>query len=97
MILLMLKQNDVKGEIASITNLATDTVLNAKINEVKSKIPNITYLATIAAFPTMENKILNVSNFVEKVTITQRLVMLKMKLLLIMIIINILLVRNILS
>ena len=93
----MLKQNDVKGEIASITNLATAAVLNAKINEVKSKIPNITYLATITAFPTMENKILNVSNFVEKVTITQRLVMLKMKLLLIMIIINILLVRNILS
>ena len=32
MILLMLKQNDVKGEIASVTNLATATFLNAKIN-----------------------------------------------------------------
>ena len=97
MILLMLKENDVKGEKASITNLATATIPNAKINEVKSKIPNITNLATIIALPAMENKIFNVSNFVKKVTITQKLVMLKMKLLLIMIMINILLGKNIIS
>ena len=33
-----------------ITNLATNTTLNAKINEVKNEIPNITNLAATAAF-----------------------------------------------
>ena len=32
-----------------ITNLATNTTLNAKINEVKKEISSITNLATIAA------------------------------------------------
>ena len=31
--------NEVKGEIRSITNLATTTAVNAKINEVKEEIP----------------------------------------------------------
>ena len=35
----------IKGEIPSITNLATTAALHAKINEVKSKIPSITNLA----------------------------------------------------
>ena len=32
-----------------ITNLATNTTLNAKINEVKSKTPNIAGLVTTTA------------------------------------------------
>ena len=32
----MLKKNEVKNEIPSITNLATTAALNAKINEVKN-------------------------------------------------------------
>ena len=42
-------QNEVKGGIPSITNLATTAALNGKINEVKGKIPNITNLASTNA------------------------------------------------
>ena len=37
---------NIENKIPDITNLATNTTLNAKINEVK-KIPSITNLATI--------------------------------------------------
>ena len=77
------KINEVKGEIPSITNLANNASLNAKINEVKGKIPNITNLATTTAPTAVKNKIPNVSNLVKKLTITQKLVKLKIKLLLI--------------
>ena len=56
----------VKGEIPSITNLATTAALNAKINEDKGKIPNITNLASTTALTAVENKIPNVSNSVKK-------------------------------
>ena len=46
----------------SITNLATNTSLNAKINEFKGEMPNITNLATTS----VEIKIPNVSNLVKK-------------------------------
>ena len=55
-----------KKEIPSITNLATNATLNAKINEVKNKIPNITILATTIILTFVENKIPNVSNLVKK-------------------------------
>ena len=56
------KINDVKGEISSITNLATNPSISAKINEFKGEIPNI----TTTAVTTVENKIPNVSNLVKK-------------------------------
>ena len=56
----------VRGEIPSITNLATTAVLNAKINEVKGEIPYITNLATATALTAVKNKIPNVSNLVKK-------------------------------
>ena len=46
-----------KIKMPEITNLATNTTLNAKVNEVKNKIPNITNLATTTALTTGENKI----------------------------------------
>ena len=51
--------NEVKKEISSITNLATNTTLNAKMNEVKKEIPNITNIATTTttALTAVENKI----------------------------------------
>ena len=49
-----------------ITNLATNTNLNAKINNIKKETPSITNLATTAAFTTFENKIPNVSDLVQK-------------------------------
>ena len=60
------KGSEVKGEIPSITNLATTAELNAKINEVKGKIPNITNLTTNTALTAVENKKPNVSNLEEK-------------------------------
>ena len=79
----------------NFTNLATTAGPNAKINEVKNKIPNISSLATTTALT--ENKIPNVSNLVKKLTMTQKILKLKGKLLLIMIMINILLLTNVIS
>ena len=85
---------EVKNEIPSITNLSTPTTFNAKVNGVKKKIPNITNLATTTAFTAVENKIPNVSNLVRKLNITQILMKLKRKLLVIMIMTNILPPKN---
>ena len=90
------KINKVKNEIPSITNLGTTTALNVKINEVKNKIPNVINLATTTALTAVENKIPNVSNLVQKLNILQKLMKLKIKVLLIMIVINIL-INNLIS
>ena len=88
---------EAKNEIPSITNLTTTTTFNAKVNGVKNKIPNITNLATTTAFTAVENKIPNVSNLVRKLNKTQILMKLKRKLLVIMIMINILPPKNLIS
>ena len=65
-------------------------MLLVMINEIKNKKPSITNLATTAAtVNAVENKIPNVSNLVKNLTITQKLVRLKIKLLLIIIMIYI--------
>ena len=77
-----------------IAKLATNTALNAKINEVKNKMPYITSLATSTDLTAVENKLPNVSNLVKKLIITQKF----MRTLLIMIIvINIFLQRNVIN
>ena len=86
--------NEVKVEIPRITNLTTTAALNAKTNEVKGKIPSITNLGSTTALTAAENTY--VSNFVKKLIITQKLVELKRKLL-IVITINILLLQNLIS
>ena len=80
-----------------ITNSATKTTINAKINEVKGEIPSITSLAITIALTDVENKMFHVSNLVKKkLTIIQKLMKLKRKLL-IRIMINILLLQNLIS
>ena len=66
---------------------------------VKGKILNITNLATTTPLTAVENKTANVSNklTIKKLTITQKLGKLKIKLLLIMITINRLLLKNVIS
>ena len=64
-----------------ITNLIAKTTLNPTINEVKGEIPSITNLVTETALYAAENKIPSVSNLVKKLTITQKLMKLKTKLL----------------
>ena len=54
----------IEDKIPDITNLATKTILNAKINEVNAKIPSIINLATTTALTAFENKIADVSNLV---------------------------------
>ena len=57
---------NIEDKILDITNLATNTTLNAKLNEVKREIPNITNLATTTALNAVKNKIPNVSHLVKK-------------------------------
>ena len=89
------KINEAKNEIPSITNLAATAAFNAKINEVQNEIPNITNLATTTALTAVDNKMLEIQS--KKLTTTQKLVKFKIKLLLIMIIINMLLLKNLIS
>ena len=86
-----------EDKIPVITNVATNTTLNAKVNEIKNEILSITNLATITALTAVENKIRNVSNLVKKVTMAQKLMKLKIKLLLIMNTINVLPHKNLIS
>ena len=41
--------------MSDITNLTTNTTINAKMNEFKGKIPSITNLATTTAFTAVGN------------------------------------------
>ena len=84
---------NIEDKILDIFNLATEIALNAKINEVKGELPNITNLATTSALTVVENKMPSVSNLVKKLTIKQKLMKFKRKLLII-IMINILLLQN---
>ena len=85
-----------KTKYPVLLTLATTTVLNAKINEVK-KTPNINNLATTVRLSAIENKIPSVNNLLKKLAITQKLMKLKIAPLLIMIMINILLLKNLIS
>ena len=89
------KIKNIEDKIPDITNLATETTLNAKINEVEGEIPSVTNLATKVSLTTVENKI-TVSNLGKKLTIAQKLMKFKRKLLII-IMINILLLQNSIS
>ena len=60
-------------------------------------MPVITNLTAITALAAVENKIQNASNLVKKTDYNTKLVNLKIKLLLIMIMINILLLKNLIS
>ena len=43
------KIKNIEDNVHNISNLATNTTLNAKENEAKGEIPSITYLATTVA------------------------------------------------
>ena len=43
------KIKNIEDNVHDISNLATNTTLNAKENEAKGEIPSITYLATTVA------------------------------------------------
>ena len=87
----------IQDKIPDITNLTTNASFSAEINEVKGETLNITNSATNIALTAVENKIPDVINLVKKLTITQKLMKLKINLLMIMIMINILLLKNLIS
>ena len=63
---IMLRYKNIEDKTTDITNLATNTTLNAKINEVKNKISNITNLATTTttAITGVKNKISGHSKYI---------------------------------
>ena len=84
----MLRSKILKVKYLIKTNLATNTIQNAKINEVKNKITNFsnwpttstttittttTTTTTTSAFAAVENKRPTVGNLVENLTLTQKL------------------------
>ena len=58
------KIKNIEEKIPDITNLATRTILIAKINEIKAEILSISGFATTLALTFVEDKITNVSNLV---------------------------------
>ena len=74
--------------------LATTVALSAKVNEVKNKIPNTIILANTNALTALTIKSHMFVIYSKNLTITQKLAELKTKLLLIMIMVNILLLKN---
>ena len=92
------KIKNIEDKIPDITSVASNAAVNAKINEIKNNISKITKLATTnTALTAVENKIPNVSSLSRKLTMIQKSVKFKIKLLLIMIMINMLLLKNLIS
>ena len=50
---------NIEEKIPDVTNLATNTTLNAKINEVKKEVPSITNLTTTTALNAIINEVKN--------------------------------------
>ena len=70
-------------DLSKLSNVAKNDVVKKDVYNAKIKY--------------IEDRIPNISNLVKKLTITQELVTLKIKLLLIMVMINILLLKNLIS
>ena len=85
---------ELENKIPNITGLVKKTYYNTKTTELENKIPNINNLATKTALTTVENKIPSISSLVKKKqTMTQKLLILKINLLII-IMINILTLQS---
>ena len=68
------KIKNIEVKIPNITNLAINTILNAKINEVKKQVPSITNLASTtslnAKIDEVKNKIPNITNLATTTALT---------------------------
>ena len=65
------------------SNLIKKSDDNTKINEIENKIPSISNLATKTALTTVENKIPSTNNLLKKQIMAQKIMKLKIKLLII--------------
>ena len=77
------KYNTDKTELEKKIPNVTDFVKKAKLTELENKIPDISNLATKTALTAVENKIPDVSSLDKEQTITQKLLMLKINLIII--------------
>ena len=85
-------KTELEKKIPDVSNL----VKKPKLTELENKISDITNLATKSALTTVENKILSVSNLVKKQTKTQKLLKLKINLIII-IMTNILILQSLIN
>ena len=74
----------------------SNLVKKVKLTELEKKIPDISNLATKTALTTVENKIPDVSSLVKKKTMTQKLLILKINLIII-IMTNILILQSLIN
>ena len=86
-------KSDLEKKIPNTSDLAKNTDLNAKITEIENKIPSITGLATNSASNTVENEIPDVSSLVKNTDYDTKISDIEKKLLII-IVTNTLLLRN---
>ena len=85
-------KTELENKIPDVSNLVKKT----KLTELENKIPDISNLATKTALTTVENKIPSISNLVKKQTITQKLLKLKINLIMV-IITNILILQSLIN
>ena len=86
-------KKELENKILDVSNLVKKT----KVTELENKIPDINNLATKTALTAIENKISSISNLVKrKQTITQKLLKLKINLIII-IMINILILQSLIN
>ena len=83
---------ELENKIPDVSNLVKKT----KLTELENKIPDISNLVTKTALTTVENKIPSVGNLVKKQTIIQKLLILKINLI-IMIMTNILILQSLIN
>ena len=86
-------KSELENKIPDTSGLVKKTDYDAKIADIEGKIPGGSNLATKTALTTVKNKIPNVNNLVKKQIILQKLLKLKINLI-IMIMINILLLQS---
>ena len=85
-------RTELENKIPDVSNHVKKT----KLTELENKIPDISNLATKTALTTVENKIPYVSSLVKKHTITQKLLILKINLIII-VMTNILIVQSLIN
>ena len=90
------KYNTDKTELEKKIPNVADFVKKVKLTELENKIPDIGSLATKTALTAVENKISNVINLVKKKTVTQKLLKLKINLVII-IMTNILMLQSLIN
>ena len=89
-------KSELENKIPDASGLVKKINCNTKITKIEGKIPDISNLATKITLTTVENKIPSVSNLVKKHIMTQKLLVLKINLIII-IMINILIFQSLIN